>query len=280
MTRLQRENIVVRLQHLASLPDIVMELLSSFASEDFEVNDIARKISYDQALSARVLRVANSSFFGLPGKISTIQEAIVLLGFRAVRSMVLAVSMSNAFKTDHCRGFNAHDHQRHCLGASIVAWNLADMVGCSRDLAFTAGLLHDVGQLALASNFPQEYGNALAYQRQHDCFITTAEREILGMDHAEVGGVLAEIWHFPKPLRLAVAGHHLPTTDSQDPLAGLMHLADVTAHALGMAQSPDEQVMPLDPEVWRRLGGDWATFRKQLPTIERNFTETCRLFLA
>ncbi len=279
MTQLQRENIVVRLQHLASLPDIVMELLSSFASDDFEVNDIARKISCDQALSARVLRVANSSFFGLPGKVSTIQEAVVVLGFRAVRSMVLAVSMSNAFRTEHCRGFNAHDHQRHCLGASVAAWHLAGMIGCSRDLAFTAGLLHDVGQLALASNFPLEYGSVLAYQRQHDCFITTAEREVLGLDHAEVGGLLAEIWHFPKSLRVAVAEHHQPALDGGDALAGLMHLADVTAHGLGLAQSPDEQVMPLDPGVWQRLGGDWAAFRKLLPTIERNFAETCQILL-
>lgn len=277
---LQKERVVVRLQHLASLPEVVMELLSSFANDDFEVDDIARKISYDQALSARVLRVANSSFFGLQKRVATIHEAVILLGFRAVRSIVLAVSMSHAFPTDRCKGFNANYHQRHCLGVSVAAWNLATMAGCNRDLAFTAGILHDVGQLALASNFPEEYAEVLAYQRSHDRFIVEAEREILGLDHAEVGGFLADMWHFPKSLRNAVAEHHEPAVAGADVLAGLVHLADVTAHAMGFSQSAKEKVMPLNAEAWRRLGGDWETFRRALPHIERNFAETCRVLLA
>lgn len=279
MNRLEKEKIVVRLQHLASLPDVVMQLLKSFACEDIEVEEIARQISHDQALSARVLRVANSSFFGLQNKVATIQEAVVVLGFRAVRSMVLAIGMGGAFRTDQCKGFNAGAQQRHSIGTSMVAWHLSDMAGCNRDLAFTAGLLHDVGQLALASNFSVEYAETIAFQRKHDLFITDAEREILGTDHAEVGGLLAEIWHFPEPLRQAVADHHDPVRAGAESLANLMHVADVTAHALGFSQAVEEKVMPLNPVAWKRINGDWDVVRKALPAIEQGFGEACRILL-
>lgn len=276
MSVLHKDKIALRLQQLPPLPRVVSELLSSFANEEVDVEQIARQISHDQAITARVLRVANSSFYGLQNKVATIQEAVVVLGFRAVRSMVLAVGMNTAFRTDQCRGFDAEVYQRHCVGTSLVASGLAEMAGCSRELAFTAGLLHDIGQLALASNFPEEYAKALDYQRQHDCFTVVAERDVLGVDHAQVGGMLAETWHFPESLLQAVSEHHAPAAAKSDSIANLIHVADVTAHALDFARLLGEAVPPLDPVAWERAGGDWMAYRRALPGIEQGFTETCQ----
>ena len=276
MTSLHKDKIAVRLQQLPPLPQAVSELLASFAQEDVDVDQLARQISHDQAITARVLRVANSSFYGLQSKVGTIQEAVVVLGFRAVRSMVLAVGMNSTFRTDQCRGFDAEIYQRHCVGTSLAAWGLAEMAGCNRDLAFTAGLLHDIGQLALASNFPVEYAKALEYQRQHDCFIVVAERDVLGVDHTQVGGMLAETWHFPVALHQAVSEHHEPAAAKADSIANLIHVADVTAHALDFSRLQEDMVMPLDPVAWERVGGDWLALRQALPQIEKGFAETCQ----
>ncbi len=274
MTQLTREQIVLRLKQIPSLPSAVTELLASFTQEDVDVDKIAAQISRDQGLTARVLRVANSSFYGLQTRVGTIHEAVVILGFRAVRSMVLAVGMAGAFRAGQCPGFDFQGYLRHGVGVGLAARALAPMAGQNPDLAFTAGLLHDIGQLVLASNFSTEYAVALAYRKQHDCGLAVAERDVLGIDHADVGGLLAEAWRFPDSLHEAVAEHHNPAASTANSLANLVHLADTTAHALGLSGSEDELVMPLDRTAWNRLSGDWAAYAKLLPQIEKDFDET------
>jgi len=276
MTTLRREDVAAHLKQLPSLPNVVAELLSSFSAEDVDVDLIARQIARDQALTARVLRVANSSFYGLQHRVGTIQEAVTVLGFRAVRSMVLAVGMSGAFRHDKCPEFDAKIYLRHGVGTALAARVLATQIDVNPDLAFTAGLLHDIGQLVLVAHFPEPYAQVLTYRRQHDCFLIQAERDVLGIDHTEVGAMLADAWHFPAILREAVADHHAPASAAGNSLANLIHVADLTAHALGFTQSDEEQVAPLDRTAWERLGGDWVAYAKALPEIEAGFEEACQ----
>lgn len=276
MTRLSREQVAARLKQLPSLPSSVADLLSSFANDEVEVEQIAAQIARDQSLTARVLRVANSSFYGLQSKVGTIHEAVVVLGFRAVRSMVLAVGINGAFRADQCPGFEAGAYLRHGVGVGLTARALAPLVGQNPELAFTAGLLHDIGELVLASNFSKPYSEALAYRKQQDCFLVVAEQFVLGITHGEVGGLLAEAWRFPDALRAAVADHHSPANAAADSLANLVHVADMTAHALGLAHFADDMVMPLDSTAWKRLGIKWADLARLLPLIERDFDETCQ----
>lgn len=277
MTLLNREDISARLKQLPSLPSVVSELLSSFSGDDFNVDLIAQQISRDQALTARVLRVANSSFYGLQHRVGTIQEAVTVLGFRAVRSMVVAVGMSGAFRPERCPEFDAKVYLRHGVGTALAARVLAPRVGVNPDLAFTAGLLHDIGQLVLVSHFPEQYAQVLLYRRQHDCFLIQAERDVLGIDHAAVGGMLADAWHFPAMLREAVAEHHAPASAPASSLANLIHVADITAHALGFTHSDEELVAPLDRTAWERLGGDWIAYADALPEIEHGFEDACQV---
>jgi putative nucleotidyltransferase with HDIG domain len=280
MTQLHREQVIARLKQLPSLPLAVSEVLASFANEDIDVDRVAQLIARDQGLTARVLRVANSSFYGLQTQIGTIHEAVVILGFRAVRNMVLAVGMNGVFRVEQCPGFDAPGYLRHGVGVGLAARGLAPLVRHSPELAFTAGLLHDIGELLLASNFSNQYVEVLAYRRHHDCFLAEAERAILGIDHAEVGGLLAETWRFPPAIREAIAYHHTPGETSLDSLANLIHLADVTARALGLSGAADEMVPPLDPAAWARIGGDWEAYARALPEIEKEFEETCRMVAA
>ncbi len=279
MTYLDRAKVADKLKLLPSLPAVVSDLLASFANDDIDIEHVARQIAHDQALAARVLRVANSSFYGLQNKVATIHEAVVVLGFRAVRSMVLAIGMSGLLRADRCRGFDANAYQLHGIGVAMAALELAGPAGVNRDLGFTAGLLHDIGKLALAANFPVEYAEVLVYRKKHDCFTVVAERDLLGIDHCEVGGLLAEAWHFPAALREAVTGHHAPAANTADSLANLVHVADVTAYALELEGGDRAAVMPMDRVAWQRLGGDWRAYAKALPRIEKGFAEARQILI-
>ncbi|RIX46163.1 MAG: HDOD domain-containing protein [Rhodocyclales bacterium GT-UBC] len=274
MSPLDREQVVSHLKQLPSLPSVVSELLASFGNDDIDVGRIAQQIAHDQGLTARVLRVANSSFYGLQSRVGTINEAVVVLGFRAVRSMVLAVGMSGALRLDQCQGFDGQAYLRHCVAVGLAARAIAPFAGHNPELAFTAGILHDIGELVLASSFPEQYAAVLAYRAQHDCFMVVAERDILGLDHAEVGGLLADTWHFPSSLRDAVALHHQPASAPAGSLADLIHVADGIAHALGMALAQDEMVMPVERTAWLRLGLDSEKLGRILPQVESDMDAT------
>jgi putative nucleotidyltransferase with HDIG domain len=280
MTTLDRDQVLAHLKQLPSLPVAVADLLASFANEDVDVTSIAHQIARDQGLTARVLRVANSSFYGLQHKVGTINEAVVVLGFRAVRSMVMAVGINGVFRVDQCRGFDAQAYLRHCVAVGLGARALAAETGHNPELAFTGGILHDIGELVLAANFSQQYAEVLAYRKQHDCFLVVAERDILGMDHCEVGSLLAETWRFPSVLQVAVAEHHAPASAVAGSLADLMHVADAIAHGLGFGQSAEEMVMPVERTAWQRLGLDAGKISRVLPLIVSGVDETCQALSA
>lgn len=280
MSLLSREQVAARLKQLPSLPAVVTRLLDSFANEDIDTAAIARQIALDQGLTARVLRVANSSFYGLQSRVGTINEAVVVLGFRAVRSMVLAVGVNGAFRADLCPGFDPRAYLCHGVGTALAARELAAAAGHNPELAFTAGILHDIGQLVLAANFPTLYAQVIAHAQQQDVDILSAERVVLGIDHTEAGALLAESWRFPPMLALAVSGHHAPPADAPASLAGLMHVADAVAHALGLTGSPREMVMPVDDAAWREAGVTPAALLACLPRIVAGMEETCQAFSA
>lgn len=274
------DEIRTRLHQLPSLPQAVAELLASMGDDDVDVDRIARQIARDQSLTARVLRVANSSFYGLQNKVNTLNEAVVVLGFRAVRSMVLAVSMNSAFRGVQCAGFDTQAYLRHGVASALAARALAPLAGQNPEYAFTAGLLHDIGQLVLAANFAAVYTEVLAYRHKHDCPLIVAERDLLGVDHTVAGGLLAEAWHFPDLLRGAVADHHTPAGAEATSLADLIHLSDITAHALGLSGSPYEMVPTLDRTAWERLGMDIDKYAKALPGIVDAMDATCQALTA
>lgn len=275
MNALTRAQVLARLGGLPPLPTTVSELLASFHNDDVDVGRIAHQISRDQALTARVLRVANSSFYGLQSKVGTISEAVVVLGFRAVRSMVLAVGINSALRVERCPGFNTPAYLRHCVGVGLAARELARLTGFTPELAFTGGILHDIGELVLASNFSGQYAEVLDYRRRHDCFLIDAERDVLSMDHAEIGGLLAETWHFPMALHEAVNDHHAPAGAPASSLADLIHVADAIARGLGLGDYPEEMVMPVERISWQRLDLSPEKIALVLPPVLAGMEETC-----
>lgn len=275
MSPLDPARVVAAVHQLPSLPAVVVELLQSVDRSDVDAKELAAKMALDQALAAKALRIANSPFYGLQSKVASIQDATVILGLRQVRSLVTAAAVTGAFQGRDTGEFDPRRFWQHCVGVALCARALAPEARVPEEAAFTAGLLHDIGRLVLVTCFPAEYQEVSAYRKKHDCFVIVAERDVLGLDHCMVGKALAERWHFAPSIQDAVAFHHAPEEALATSLAGVVHVADVMAHALDLCPREEELVPPLSEVVWNRLGIPWPRFKELLGTVEGQFAGVC-----
>lgn len=246
-----------RVRDLPALPAVLREVLRLMRTEALHADELARQIEHDQALCSRTLRLANSPFYGLPGRVGTVHDALQLLGLRTVAGMMTAASL-NAFSTlGRCPGFDFAAFWRHAMAVSLGARAIAQARGGDADQAAVSGLLHDVGQLALATYFPDELAAALDLGRSADLEPAEAERSLLGLDHADVGGMLVRHWGLPAGIVAAVEQHHRPPRTEALPAAALLidavHLADAVAHALNAGGRPDAAVPAVSLDSWNRL---------------------------
>jgi len=274
------EEVVRNLDDLPSLPAVVMELLNSIDQEDVDIAVLAKKVSHDQALTAKTLRLANSSLYGLQVKVTTIQQAITFLGFQTTRNLITAAALTGCFAEGHCPGFHHQAFWRHSIATAACAKVLARQMRFNQDYAFTAGLLHDIGRLVLVACFPQQYGQALAYRKAHDCYMLEAERSVLGVDHVDAGLVLAEHWNFSDTMRLAIAGHHDPETPGAGFLAAIIHIANAVVHALDLVDDEDDLVPPISSVAWNALGLDEAAYLHLFRETELQYEEISMVLLS
>lgn len=269
MSELTLARVMERVQQLPSLSPVLHEILHSFGNEDVDIATLVSKISRDQGLAARVLRVANSAFYGLSSHVGSIGEAVVVLGFHSVRSLVVAAGIINQFPPAGARQFDRLAFWRHAIGVGVCARVLAARLGQNAETAFTAGLLHDAGRLVLDAYFHAEFERVLAYREAADCSMLAAEQETLGMNHTTIGFETAKQWKFPADIQMAIRDHHHPDAGQPAVLTDIVHLANVLCHALEIGNAGYDLVPPLSAGAWQRLGLDWADCRALLPEIER-----------
>lgn len=252
--KLALEEVIKGVHDLPSLPAVVMDLLGTLEQDDIDVSVLAKKVSLDPALTAKTLRLANAAAFGLQVKVTTIQQAITFLGFQTMRNLITAAAVTGCFPTGRCPGFDDKAFWRHASASAICARGLARRIRFNQDVAFTAGLLHDLGQLVLVYSQPDAYSAVLAWRKQHGCTLLDAERAVLGVDHVDAGVALAIHWNFSDTMRQAIACHHAPDTPGAGFLASIVHVADAIVHALDIAADPDELVPPVSNVAWDAMG--------------------------
>jgi len=243
-----------KIVRLPSLPQAVLDVMRLLASEDATTSQITARIERDQALTARTLRIANSAFYGVPGRVATIHTAIGILGLRTVGTLFTTAAVSAQFTAAACPEFEFGRFWRHAIATALLARGLAQQLRMDEDVAFTAGLLHDIGRLAMATQFPAETGQVLRYAHEADLLTLDAEGEMLDTDHVAVGVLIATHWHFPPAVIAAIEQHHVPVQSTAPAIADVVHVADAFAHALDPSASDDEMVPPVDLSAWARLG--------------------------
>ena len=240
---------------LPTLPSVVAKVGELVGSPTASAADINNVIRTDIALSTRILKLVNSSFYGFPRKISSITHAVVILGFNTVRNVALSAFVLDAF-AGRDLPFGYREYWIHCLGCGVAASCLAKRRGLAQaEDAFMGGLLHDVGKVVLHVYARPDYAEVFRRVKEHDCLIVDAEREVLGMTHAEVGSLLLDAWHIPHHLVEVVKCHHEPDGATSEPgLAAAVHLGDILTRALLVGNPGDNRIPRASHEAWGRLG--------------------------
>lgn len=276
--RLELSYLQSAVQQLPALPAVVAKVLQTFQQEDPDIDQLAGEIAHDQALATRVLRLANSPFYGLQTRVGTLHDAITVLGFRNVRAAVAGIAVLRCFAHDQLPGFDMAAFWNHATATALASRAIARIARQPEELAFTAGLVHDIGVLVLLTTVPAEMAKVLVYAGQRDCGLREAERDVLGIDHTVVGEALLRHWHFPEAICEAVRGHH----DSSDigRLADVVHVADVVVHAMAAAEHPGGRVPPLSDVAFNRLNLSVGKLKQVMHEVGRDFAPACQALAA
>lgn len=267
-----------RIQSLKNLPPLPLAIQKIGQMVDdprVTTQQLSDVISKDQGLSSRVLHLVNSPIYGFPGRIADIPRAVTLLGFNVIKSLAFGTFVSGIMTKE------MHGLWEHSLGVSMAAGILARKIGYGKaEEASVAGLLHDIGKVALKVILPTEYKSALQKVRADRCFIIEAEQAILGeFDHCHMGAELCTRWNLPGTLRDAILHHHAPARARQDKeLAAIVHLSDVLVRAFGFGFAGDPFVPPLEKKAWEMLKLTWDGVEEVCRNLESELDKVREIF--
>ncbi len=236
------KRIISRVGRLPSVPSLYMELTSEIRSPDASMKRIAGIVGKDVAMSAKILQLVNSAFFGLHSRVSSIQHGVSILGLKTLRALVLTVQVFWQFNQSQSGGLAIEALMNHSMGTGLCARTIAEAEKQEKkvaDYAFLAGLLHDVGKLVLATSFRKQYAEVLASEREGDLPVWQAEQNAFGATHAEVGAYLMGLWGIPDVIVEALAFHHRPSECFHDRFSPLtaVHVANIFEHERGSAET-------------------------------------------
>jgi putative nucleotidyltransferase with HDIG domain len=243
-------------RNLPTLSVVVAKVTEMIRNPRTTAAQVAVAISEDPALSARVLKMVNSSFYGFSQRVTTVSHAIVILGFNAVRSIVMAVSVFDALGKSGGSS-KLEELWEHAITVAVAADAVAKEMGLKseKEEAFVAGLLHDVGKVALAHVVPESVEAIWQRVEQEQGWVGQAEERVLGVSHPEVGAWLTESWKFPASLQAAVRLHHLPEQAQEHrKLVMVVHVADLVARVLNIGSGWDRTFPPCSSRAWKELG--------------------------
>jgi putative nucleotidyltransferase with HDIG domain len=253
------KKIVSQIESLPSLPTIYTEIIAEMHSDDPSIKKISEIIGRDVSMTAKILQVVNSVFFGLPQKIGNPKQAVMLLGLETIKSLVLSVKIFSEFSQKKYSWFNIDAIFKHSISVSSYAKAIVRYEKMDRDLinySLMAGLLHDLGKLILATNFKDTYQQVLTESRNSDHKLWELEQETFGTSHAEIGAYLMGLWNLENPIIEAIAFHHCPakSASNQMGLLTVVHVANALDHEEDFPEN-QESDLSYDDEYIDQLGG-------------------------
>ena len=247
------DKIINSIGDLPTLPTIYMRLSRLLSVQDSSIRKISAIISEDPAVSAMVLRIVNSAFYGFSKKIGDLQHAIVILGLNEIKSLVLATSMYKLVKQFKAsRTFNMEEFWKHSIGCAVSSRVLAETANIKNpEEIFAGGLLHDIGKLLHAMYFREEFDSVVKNVVETGSQMFESEEKILGFDHAQTGSALAGKWRLPRETINMIAYHHLP--DMPEILTkevAAVHIGNTLCIALRMGSGGEKRVPIINQEAW------------------------------
>ena len=255
---MQIEKLLKQPRALPSPPKVVRRLITTFDQEEVDMLQVAALIEEDPVLSAKMLKTANSAFFGLTRSVPTVREAISVMGLIKVRALVIAASFGESF---HSVGsVNMNQFWRYSLNSANLARYIALPIRIDESTAFTSGLIHNIGELVMHVGMPEAMIDLERSVPMLDLKRATAERALFGYSYAEVGAALAREWHFPKRMINAIEHQCAPfENEVYEPIAGVVHIASWRARAeeghmrsellINTYPDPIGLVLGIDPDI-------------------------------
>ncbi len=243
---------------LVSLPEVCIRVNEMLDEPSVTAADLGNVISQDTSLTARLLKIVNSSYYGFQAKIETVSRAVTVVGLRELRGLVIAASAVETFSNVPDEVLNKVRFWRHSLYCGVIARLLAEQCHVLHsERLFVAGLLHDIGKLVIAQRFPQETRKIALQADDEQQAEYRVEQAMLGFDHAEVGGELMLAWNMPQTLYEAVAFHHDPRKAETGLMETcLVHIANILTDEAeqGLDMTREVAVQPIDPLAWEVTG--------------------------
>jgi putative nucleotidyltransferase with HDIG domain len=265
---------------LGSYGPVLQEIEHALQSPQCNLSTIGDAIQKDPDLTARLLRLANSPFFGFANRLSTVAEAVSLLGIQQIEDMIVASSVLEQFKGVPDNLVSKYSFWRHSLAVGITARLLAMERRLPKpDKFFVAGLLHDVGRLVLLSQAAEWAQAVFELYQGEKILLREAEKRILGYDHQEIAAELLQSWSYPAALVQAVAFHHTPDSSVAKLDAAVVHLADHLVNAMGIGSSGEQFVPPLDDKAWALLGLEIENLAKIVEAVDEQILAVEEAFL-
>ena len=262
--RQQYRKALKQIKNLPTLPGIVGKLSKMADDPDTTTEQMGRVLSKDHILAAKLLMLVNSAFYGFPQKISSLSSAIILLGFNVIKSLIISASIFELMESEDLELWE------HSLGCAVVCNVLAKRLEINDpEEVSTAGLIHDIGKVAIKIELPKEHGQIEKLVAENNIAMREAELKVLGLNHAEVGGWLAKSWNLPDKLVEPIACHHAPMEAREEKLAtAIIHFSDIMIRGMGYGHGKDIWVPPLSKKAWDLLGLTPADLDEVIDEVE------------
>ena len=276
------DELVQDLDKLVAMPEVFLRLNRLIDSPTASSMDIAEVITQDTDLTARLLKTVNSAFYARPAPIETIPRAVTVIGTTELRNLVLATSICRTFTNVPGELVDMVAFWGESVFTGIVATALA--VKCNvlhRERLFVLGMLHDIGRLPIYLRLPEQARDILCIINGDDDLLVSAEQEILGFTHADVGRALTQAWHLPESIQTVVEHHHAPNLAPRYPLeTSLIHIGSILATSDGRDESAEETFERMEPFAWQITGLGQEDIGDILVSIPIQIEEILKLILA
>ena len=273
LSTLDPDELIRAAPNLGSPPAVYQRLVEALEDPHAGPHEVAAIIGQDTSLTARLLRIANSPYFGFSRPVDSVHQAVSLIGATHVRDIALATSVTSSFSAVPPELIQLEDFWRHSLAVGIGARMMAGLrKETNLEQYFVAGMLHDVGRLVMYMSAPDAARTILQHAEDHDCLLHEAEMELAGFDHGTVGGGLLTKWNMSGSLVESVRLHHRPGEPTDFPVeAATLHLADLIANALKLGSSGERRVPPRWIGVWDALDMDPVELPNLMESVRDEF---------
>lgn len=277
------EKIIGEFDNLPTLPTIYSTLSEAVSDPNITIHKLASIISSDQSSSLKILKVVNSPFYGFSGKIDTISQAILYLGFNEIQNIIFALSVIKFFSKDkQLNKLRPVDLWAHSIGVGVITRIIGDSLGVQNlEHFFLSGILHDIGKIIFIDKTPKEYNHALDLVEFQNCSINEAEYEIFSIDHTILGEEIAKKWGLSVNIQQSIRYHDSgPVNNENKLLISTVHLSNIIARMLEFGYAGDNLIPQPNKKIWDviKLPGNFFQLNKD--KIENDFKHTIQLILS